>query len=121
MSFYGSWSTGNSEVKVKYMKLFCGIWIVIILAFQFAPCSDIAQISKGNDFNVVQNNIADPINHTDGCTPFCYCFCCSMPSCSLPETLVEFINKETASVYTQRTDGKFIDVSYSIWQPPRLS
>lgn len=102
------------------MRLFSFIWVIIIMATYLVPCSD-ALVLEGNvKYESVRTSSDHHHNKTDDCSPFCSCACCSIPTVSQALLAIAFHPPVHLPVYTEYTEGKLVNVSLSIWQPPQL-
>jgi len=106
------------------MKFFFFILSCFMLYMSCLPCND-SKIESDEKSNV---KISAIVNHpqdnhdTESCSPFCSCSCChasvfyqALPFYNIAKQL--FQTKE----YPLYTSSFYSKISFSIWQPPKLS
>jgi hypothetical protein len=93
---------------------------VYIIFLTCTPCADDEIRNSCSRLELVKTNATDTHkDHTDSCSPFCTCSCCSLPfqvekPCieikdnSLPRTVLFYFNSPIKSLF-----------SFSIWEPPK--
>jgi hypothetical protein len=101
------------------MKLITTILAALIITFSALPCDDV-QVNAQQSASVSQEIDHGNDSHSDLCSPFCMCSCCSV---SITEPLKHFmVNvgkplKEVATFY----NSSFTNNYYSkIYQPPQV-
>jgi len=105
------------------VRIFAYILVIIVLVLNLVPCADThdhAGAPVAASLSSADHTKGHEIPVQDACTPFCHCSCCASsvvlklivglnPPFSIPQT-------STAAHF----DGRSIDVSLSVWQPPKL-
>jgi hypothetical protein len=105
------------------MKLFTLIFSFYMLGLSFMPCSDVDECN--NNIETIASIDVGYEKHShdkEGCTPFCVCSCCATSVFFTP--LVQFkIEKKPFhnTVYPLYKISYSSCISFSIWQPPKLS
>jgi len=104
------------------MRLFAYIFLLIVTVLNFVPCADRHEFVETTAVQLVST--ADSHEHSaveDGCTPFCHCSCCAasvvmklQSSLAIPFSFQQEINSIRLHVDP-------IEISLSVWQPPKLS
>ncbi|MES2851202.1 MAG: DUF6660 family protein [Bacteroidota bacterium] len=105
------------------MKFFTLLFSLYMLGLSCFPCGDGDECVVKDD-----TNISAPINHNnhsqdaEHCTPFCTCSCCAV-SVSLQAIASFRISKRIfpAKNYPVYEISYSEQVSFAIWQPPKLS
>ncbi|MBP7273666.1 MAG: hypothetical protein KA974_07480 [Saprospiraceae bacterium] len=105
------------------MKIFTLIFSFYLLGLSCLPCGDKEECTVKAD-----TTISAPINHdnhsqdTEHCTPFCACSCCAA-SVTFPTMASYKIPKRIfpTTKYPVYNISYSSQVSFSIWQPPKLS
>jgi hypothetical protein len=106
------------------MKFFAFIMAFMILALPALPCADEAangEAGKTKTEIIKQVNHQEEQEHKDNCSPFCHCTCCAGFSINhffAATSSPVFLDSKS---YTSYLPENIIKVSYSIWQPPRIS
>src|SRR5688572_31168813 len=106
------------------MKAVCYILVIVIAGLSVYPCndSDICVDDQKVSYSIVNSNDHDhSSNELDLCTPFCTCSCCAA-HIQVPLTFSYNLKPSLSSTPFNFYSSVFVDrLSYSIWQPPRLS
>jgi len=97
--------------------------MIIVLGLNLVPCADAhdhadapvtASLSSGD------HTKGHELPAQDACTPFCHCSCCAS---SVVLKLIVSLNPPFPIPQTSiavHFEGRSIDVSLSVWQPPKL-
>lgn len=103
------------------MKFLSLIFSIYFLALAVMPCSD--EISVDMCQTVAEHNHYDQGHEehaADLCTPFCMCHCCGGIAFNLQDVIqlapLEYSTHE--NIYTSQFPA---EISFSIWQPPKIS
>lgn len=110
------------------MKWLFAIWTLYMLALSFVPCSDTVYARNDHRHTSTEQahshkHFKDP-GHSDGCSPFCYCACCGVPTAfqqyQMPEISVQYTLIVSKRVVMRKN---MLQSSYfgSIWQPPKIN
>jgi hypothetical protein len=105
------------------MKFFAFIMAVTVLALSLMPCMDGTCIkSFKTKAEISKTDTQHEQKDSDDCSPFCTCSCCSasffhqpLPFYYTPKRIFQ------TKKYPVYTLSLYSDVSFSIWQPPKLS
>ncbi len=106
------------------MKWFNYILSIYLLVISCIPCMDEEPVYSFPSLTIASSHFeADtPIHAEDACSPLCICNCCSgvtlLPNTSEVLQTISIVFQEQFSIYKQINR---LDLSYSIWQPPKLS
>lgn len=104
-----------SLYQMKQMKAFVSILAVYILILTIIPC-----VIKPHDTILHQTELSDLHNHhhTDQCSPFCVCHCCTSPI--IYQASIFQINDPSYDKMTYPEYQSSFDSSprTAIWQPP---
>jgi hypothetical protein len=104
------------------MKIIAFILAVTILVLSSIPCKDEAFVKNGDEAKVelsapLENQDQD---HSDVCSPFCPCSCCS----AFANTHLIIVDAgwipECSNNYSSLYIGSVVEISLPIWQPPQL-
>jgi hypothetical protein len=96
-----------------------------ILALSCMPCSDSDDCKYEQEqqtSNFATTNHSDHEQDTESCSPFCMCACCGQ-SCSFEHFQADLgLNFPTVAQKVSVYKATFSsEVSFSIWQPPKIS
>lgn len=102
------------------MKFFSSLLMILILAMNFKPCAD-ELISQEPSIEVTFQKTSDHQHEQeDGCSPFCYCACCSVRAhCEFPDVTVPFLS-QVAVKNPAFTSSYLHQITLPVWQPPQL-
>lgn len=96
---------------------------VMILALSVMPCMD----DKSEGGNKIKTEISKSSNQSghsgnDECSPFCTCSCCSI-SFVYQAFSFNYLDKPVFQTkkYSFYKPSFYPEISFSIWQPPKLS
>jgi hypothetical protein len=100
------------------MRFLAPFLAFIVLSLSLIPCSDKMGVNDAQASTEAHSDHAG--SHTEECTPFCTCSCCSTSIVFSSETIV--IAKiplliSQNSFFYQEGESYF---SHSIWQPPKI-
>ncbi|WP_434086990.1 DUF6660 family protein [Sphingobacterium faecium] len=103
------------------MKILVYILSLYFIALTLIPCADQVQVfSYGQETGARHVNHED-LNHTDNCSPFCICSCCSIVLNIEPITAISFVVIFLHSKGEIAYENNFYSFNdSSIWQPPQL-
>jgi len=106
------------------VKLFTLIFSFYLLALAVLPCSDKEDCkymgSEQTTFSTTDHS--DHEQDTEHCSPFCMCACCGQ-TCGFIYYQTDLgLNFPTTSQKIVVYQSSFVsEVSFSIWQPPKIS
>jgi len=106
------------------VKIATIIFSVYILILSSMPCND----NGLHNYNNSNHSSASSIIHeaqssqSENCTPFCFCDCCGI-SCNYQsfKSKMDFIIPAAEQNNSFYKSTVLLDVSFSIWQPPKIS
>jgi len=101
------------------MKLLTVIFSFYILFISCMPCTDVADFKQTGNLKITQPTCSNP-HEDETCSPFCVCFCCGSvavnTTISTEIKIVEFNQEKTF----KNNPIKIKNISFSIWQPPKI-
>jgi len=105
------------------MKLIAFIMAFMVLGLSVLPCADecFAMNEEKKSTKISKHSQQEEGEHKDNCSPFCHCTCCTGFSIN---TFFEASSSPVfldSKLYTSYLPENTTKVSYSIWQPPRIS
>jgi hypothetical protein len=105
---------------MKFLFLFLAFYL---LCLSCIPCSDSKECNVSSVVEISPLNNHQEHNHSNEvCTPFCTCSCCSVSAFYSPFNKVQFVKIDFQSEkYPLHNENFNSEVSYSIWQPPKLN
>lgn len=106
------------------MKWFSYILSVYLLVLSCLPCADQEPVHSLQAQTQVSADAHrhSPIHLEDSCTPLCICTCCSGFTLQTNNfTHFQHIQLTGRPEFRVYTPENWLDLSYSIWQPPKLS
>ncbi len=112
----------NAFIIFAAMKFLLAIVSFWMLCLSFIPCTDASECDvQGNTtISAVSNH---QHNHkAEHCTPFCTCSCCAIAVCS--HRLISFSFQKQLfkkKTYAMLPAPPCQNITFAIWQPPRLS
>ncbi|MGK4567447.1 DUF6660 family protein [Flavobacterium sp. 3HN19-14] len=103
------------------MKWLLTIFSIYLISLTVLPCHDSAECSVG------KTKIAASHSHSDEdeqCSPFCSCACCGVQIAQFSPHV--FLLRKNEPVIIDRQPSFYVsafaeEMSFSIWQPPKLS
>jgi hypothetical protein len=101
------------------MKIFAFIISLIVLGLNFLPCAD-ADCSSSEAKQEIAGT-QQKKDHTDDCSPFCKCACCTSFSINHTVAIVQAIIPDYRKNYSSFYNCTVISISFPIWQPPQLA
>jgi hypothetical protein len=104
---------------MKFLLLFLGFYI---LGMSCVPCSDSKECTVSSEVIVSTSNDHQEHKHSqEACTPFCTCSCCAASAYynHLDKVKVIHITFQSEK-YPLHIENFHSEVSYSIWQPPKV-
>ncbi|MGY3051859.1 hypothetical protein ACVWYG_000046 [Pedobacter sp. UYEF25] len=103
------------------MKIFCFLTGLIVLCMSFHPCADNASV-KENLHTETVDKTANHQNHSqDECSPFCGCSCCSVRAIAKNSDSFPFDLQIDSAKDAEKLTAQPIDITISVWQPPKLA
>jgi hypothetical protein len=96
----------------------------LVLALPVLPCADdgsAPDADKAKTEIVKQQGHQEEQEHNDTCSPFCHCTCCAGFSINHFFTAVSPLVHIDSKSYISYLPENIIKISYSIWQPPKIS
>jgi hypothetical protein len=105
------------------MKIFTFIMSFWLLYLSCLPCGNrVGYAGNSQGATLITADHQQHKNETEHCTPFCTCSCCATPVFTqlAPYSTLHkqvFIKKS----YPGYTTPFYGDISFAIWQPPKLS
>jgi len=107
--------------QINEMRLIACILSVYILLLSVLPCPDVPEDHVTHTIELTQQAADSHADHTDHCSPFCTCSCCSVPViyASYGFQFNDFsLLEEHCTVFKP----SYISIiQTSIWQPPKMS
>lgn len=105
------------------MRFFTLLLSIYLLVLSCVPCEDSEECNVKGVYTISQAANHDQHNHdTENCSPFCTCSCC--PASAFYQPLPYFdISKGVfqSEKYPIYSPSFCSEVSFSIWQPPKIS
>jgi hypothetical protein len=107
------------------MKLVAFIMAIIVLVLSCMPCMD-----EGVDMKVIKdkkelskshNQQEEDEDHSDACSPFCTCSCCSGFSPVYSFAAIATLFPACSTNYCSLYISSVIEISLPVWQPPQLA
>lgn|GEM_PF-166240 len=99
------------------------LFSVYFLSLSCIPCSDKddCKYPKSDQSTLATTDHNSHNNNTENCSPFCMCACCGQ-SCNFEHLQTDLgFNFPTVLQKTTVYKSSFVsDVSFSIWQPPKI-
>jgi len=95
-----------------------------MLVLPALPCEDDAETAnacKAKTEIVKQTGPQEGQEHNDSCSPFCHCTCCACFSINHFFAGSTFLIFPDTKAYISYLPENINEVSYSIWQPPKIS
>ena len=91
----------------------------LILCMSFNPCADAAVFQ--DHVEIVQLNKGDVHQHVeqDACSPFCACTCCAVRAITKDKSLSATLLHLNEVNYASKLASSTIEMSISIFQPPK--
>jgi hypothetical protein len=93
-----------------------------MLGLSFMPCGDILECNNTEMIASIDVGHEKHSHDKEGCTPFCVCSCCTSTVFFTP--LLHYKIGRLffkSSIYPLYKIPYFSSISFSIWQPPKLS
>jgi hypothetical protein len=106
------------------MKFIAFIMALLMLVLPALPCEDDAETADARKAKIEmakQDNHQEEPEHGDSCSPFCHCTCCAGFSINHFFAASSFTVFFDGKSYTSYLPVNIIEVSYSIWEPPKIS
>ena len=101
------------------MKSLVFIFSFYILFISCMPCTDVPCFEKKGGLSSINSTCSNP-HEDETCSPFCVCFCCGSLAVNATMfsaiTRTEFIESKMA----KDNPVKINNISFSIWQPPKI-
>ncbi|GEP96588.1 hypothetical protein CCY01nite_28480 [Chitinophaga cymbidii] len=93
---------------------------IMSLSLNAFSCMDGMAGHTGKAYEQAQHDDSNHQDHTDLCSPFCACACCSVPVVVSPVFLVPTPVLIFTAEYNSLPFPSTTDVPFSVWQPPQL-
>ncbi len=87
----------------------------------FIPCADACDMGSHLQTPFIENAEEHHQEHTDTCSPFCSCSCCSLQITFKAIQAFNIISNEETRLFTNLKILFHPTIYFSIWQPPKLS
>ena len=105
------------------MKIFAFIMAFMVLALSVMPCMDRSDTINGSTKTAFsKSDTQKEHSDSDDCSPFCTCSCCSA---SVFHQVLAFSHSQKPvfqiKKYPIYTPSFCSEISFSIWQPPKLA
>lgn len=105
------------------MKIFAFIMALTVLALSVLPCTDASEVFDNTTKSAISksDNQHSP-NESDDCSPFCSCSCCAA-SATYHVQAVNYLHKplNQEKQYAGFKPSFYSEISFSIWQPPKIA
>ncbi|MGV8878579.1 MAG: DUF6660 family protein [Sphingobacteriaceae bacterium] len=103
------------------MKIWRVLFGFIILLQNFTPCGDELMRHPDEAFIThIEQEHTQKDASSDTCSPFCACVCCTSPTALKQDITVSAVTtyfKDLSNIVENQ--GKLIDISLPVWQPPQ--
>ncbi len=105
---------------MRFLFFFLGFSLLYLSCL---ACSDSTECNAKSESKISASANHQAHNHSkEACTPFCTCSCCAATAFYHPLSKVQFVKIIFRSEKAPLDDENFnSEVSYSIWQPPKLT
>ncbi|MFW2477262.1 MAG: DUF6660 family protein [Sediminibacterium sp.] len=106
--------------SMKFLFFFLGFSLLYLSCL---ACSDSTECNAKSESKISASANHQAHNHSkEACTPFCTCSCCAATAFYHPLSKVQFVK----IIFRSEKDPFDVEnfnseVSYSIWQPPKLT
>jgi hypothetical protein len=105
------------------MKIFAFIMAFTVIALSIMPCMDESEFNLAKVKTAVSKATSQSEHQeSDNCSPFCSCSCCSA---SVTYQLIGYSYCLTSQFqgkkYSTYTSSSYSEMSFTIWQPPKLA
>lgn len=107
-------------VMMKLLFLFLSLYLLVLSCI---PCNDSKECNMATPVEVYASNNHQEHNHSkEACTPFCTCSCCAASAFYNPISKAQIVKEDFQSIkYPIHNENLNTEVSYSIWQPPKIA
>jgi len=106
---------------MRLLSIFC---VLLVMALNMVPCAD-AHESVAPSLTAAVAAAATEDGHSDqaddACTPFCHCSCCAASVVLKIESSLAAPFPVHQILSLPHLTSRSIDVSLSVWQPPKLA
>jgi len=104
------------------MRFFSFLFAVYFLSLSLAPCSDeifIDNCGSSQSCSHLETPHSDDCGGSDACNPLCVCNCCGSVTVvsNSDNNIIAQLPTEQLSIYTHNSPS---EISFSIWQPPKI-
>lgn len=102
------------------MRFFAFIMALLVITLNGVPCADVHELSKqipGKETKKTQQ----PQTDDESCSPFCHCSCCAGFSINHWFAQVSALLPVHIPQHHSRYIASLIEISFSVWQPPKLA
>jgi len=106
------------------MKLFQLILSFYILLLSCFPCGDRLECNEKNELKISASLEHKAHSHeTESCTPFCTCSCCAASTVLYYSSASVKVPKVDFAIiqFPHYADSFRPELSFSIWQPPKIA
>ena len=105
---------------MKLLFLFLSLYLLVLSCI---PCNDSKECNMATPVEVYASNNHQEHNHSkEACTPFCTCSCCAASAFYNPIGKAQVVKEDFQSIkYPIHNKNLNTEVSYSIWQPPKIA
>ncbi|MBC7417605.1 MAG: hypothetical protein H7325_05585 [Pedobacter sp.] len=86
----------------------------------FHPCADNFSVKENLHTETVDKTVNHQDQSQDECSPFCGCACCSVRAIAKNSNTFAFHLQINSTKDTEKIIAQPIDITVSIWQPPKL-
>jgi uncharacterized protein DUF6660 len=101
---------------MRFLSFLC---LLIVLVLNFVPCADAHEMEETQSVVTASGQQELP-SHTDDCTPFCHCSCCASTVVVKLTASPAVPFKISTSAHIPHFEGNSMEVSLSIFQPPKV-
>lgn len=106
------------------MKIFKLILSLYILTLSCFPCGDVRECNDQAELEIsAASEHKDHAHTTEACTPFCTCSCCA--ASTVFQYSAAIVNTQKVVFASLKYPGYKIsdrpEVSFTIWQPPKIA
>jgi hypothetical protein len=102
---------------MKLLHIFLSIYI---LALSSLACTDadVSHVSSVSEISAAQSSDS---HEDETCSPFCICACCGSVAVHFSEKAPVKHQEFIFNRYFLSQESDVIDISFSVWQPPKIA